>query len=221
MFVCFYANSLCLTVTWAGFAFAYYGTIIAVTLVFSVEDAAAEGGDVFDFDYGAIFASASAEVVGTTLVLLTIDKVGRIPSQVVSYAFGGFSVFAMCLGAHHESTSREFLICTAFLARMFFMSATCTTWVSTAEILTTEVRTTGHSSANAVARIFGAFSPFVVSSSTPFPVIGSILLAMGLVTATTSYHLPETKGRGLGLHAPVKDEPNVSEPVNMSTYVVV
>ena len=59
--------------TWAGFAFAYYGTIITVTLVFSTQDDSHQGGDgVFDFDYGAIFASASAEVAGTTFVLLAM-----------------------------------------------------------------------------------------------------------------------------------------------------
>jgi hypothetical protein len=53
------------SVTWAGFAFSYYGTIIAVTLVFS-ETQDTENTTLstnatttsFDFDYGAIFASA-------------------------------------------------------------------------------------------------------------------------------------------------------------------
>lgn len=195
--------------TWAGFAFAYYGTIIAVTLVFSTnvdsndttEPVDPNCNRAFGFDYGAIFASASAEVAGTTVVLLTVDRVGRIPSQVVSYAVGGISVFAMCMGAHGGTASREFLISTGFLARMCFMSATCTTWVSTAEILTTEVRTTGHASANAIARVFGAVSPFVVSASTPYPVIGSVILFFGLLNAFTSYNLPETMGRGMGMHS--------------------
>ena len=213
------------TVTWAGFAFAYYGTIIAVTLVFSVEDDTEQGGEgVFDFDYGAIFASASAEVAGTTIVLLTVDRLGRIPSQVVSYAGGGIAVFAMCLGANSpDSVSREFLICMGFLARMFFMAATCTTWVSTAEILSTEVRTTGHASANAIARLFGAFSPFVVSQSTPWPVIGTVLLGFGLLNAVTSYNLPETRGRGMGMHtlAPKHDIAVESELAAPTTYGIV
>ena len=106
---------------------------------------------------------------------------------------------------------------------MFFMSATCTTWVSTAEILTTEVRTTGHASANAIARMFGAISPFVVKDSTPFPVIGTVILFFGLLNAYTSFNLPETKGRGMGMHASVAkpvplDEPAVPPP---TTYGIV
>ena len=172
-----------------------------MTLVFSTQHDSSQGSNNghYDFDYGAIFASASAEVAGTTLVLLTVDKLGRVPSQVVSYACGGIAVFAMCMAADSPAATRRFLIGMGFLARMFFMSASCTTWVSTAEILTTEVRTTGHSSANAIARLFGACSPFVVSASTPFPVIGSVLLGFGLLNAVTSYNLPETMGRGMGM----------------------
>lgn len=194
--------------------------------MFSTEDDTDQGGDgVFDFDYGAIFASASAEIAGTTLVLLTVDRVGRIPSQVVSYAGGGIAVFAMCMGANSGVVSREFLICSGFLARMFFMSATCTTWVSTAEILTTEVRSTGHSSANAIARLFGAFSPYVVSASTPFPVIGSVLLFFGLLNAVTSYNLPETMGRGMGVQSADTAEKRVAKDTGFkapsTTYGIV
>lgn len=185
-----------------------------MTLVFSTEDDSHQGGEgVFDFDYGAIFASASAEVAGTTIVLLTIDKLGRVPSQVVSYACGGLAIFALCIGADSHAATRKFLIFMGFLARMFFMSASCTTWVSTAEILTTEVRTTGHASANAIARLFGAFSPFVVSSSTHFPVIGTVLLCFGLLNAVTSYNLPETKGRGMGMaHGSQAENPEKALP---------
>lgn len=164
-------------------------------------------------------------MAGTTVVLLTVDRLGRIPSQVVSYLGGGIAVFAMCMGANAPDTvSREFLICMGFLARMFFMAATCTTWVSTAEILATEVRATGHASANAIARMFGAFSPFVVSQSTPWPVIGSVLLGFGVLNAYTSFNLPETKGRGMGMQAsvtPKQEETVEAEPPQPTTYGIV
>ena len=52
------------------------------------------------------------------------------------------------------------------------MTGSCVSWVSTAEILTTEVRTTGHSAANAIARIGAIFSPFVIEGSSLFDPIG-------------------------------------------------
>ncbi|KAL7531542.1 hypothetical protein ACHAWF_003823 [Thalassiosira exigua] len=69
--------------TWVGYAVGYYGTILAVTRVFdadAVEGADANGGTP-DFDYRAIFISASAEILGLIIVINTVDSVGRIPSQ--------------------------------------------------------------------------------------------------------------------------------------------
>lgn len=74
----------------------------------------------------------------------------------------------------------------------------CSTWVSTAEIFTTEIRTTGHSTSNAVARLGGSFSPYLVTASTPTRLIGSVLLAVSLCTAYATWNLPETAGKRLG-----------------------
>lgn len=193
-------TTLLLWVTWAGQAFLYYGTIIAVTLVFATEqgDDDHESNRAYEFDYGAIFAAGSSELAGTTLVIFLIDRVGRVPSQSISYLLGGLSAFALCILASGSSPNRSHLIATAFLARMFMMSGSCTTWVSTAEILTTEIRATGHSAANAIARIAGAVSPYVVSSENSFPIIGIVTLAMSAITCLSSWNLPETKGRSMG-----------------------
>ena len=196
-----------MTVTWAGFAFTYYGTIIAVTLVFASGEEMEQVGK-YSFDYVAILMIACSEIAGTTLVLLMVDRVGRIPAQVCSYVGGGVFCFCLCLLATREAvgegveqeSSRGVLIVVAFLARMFFMGGSCTTWVSTAEILSTEVRTTGHSSANAIARLSGAFSPYLVSSEKPFDLVGTVILLVSLATAWASWNLPETKGKTLGLH---------------------
>ena len=189
--------------TWAGFAFVYYGTIIAITLVFDTsEKNNVDSDQIYSFDYGAIFTSASAELAGTTLIILLVDRVGRIPSQSTSYLLGGISVFCLCILASQDNPHRGQLILTAFLARMFFMSASCATWVSTAEILTTEIRTTGHSAANAVARFSGAFSPYVVSSTTPFQTIGTVILTISVSTCLFAWNLPETKGKSMGAVGP-------------------
>jgi MFS family permease len=185
--------------TWAGFAFVYYGTIIAITLIFDgSEQTSVDSDQIYSFDYGAIFTSASAELAGTTLIILLVDRVGRIPSQSASYLLGGISVFCLCILASQDNPHRGQLILTSFLARMFFMSASCATWVSTAEILTTEIRTTGHSAANAVARFSGAFCPYVVSSTTSFRTIGTVLLTISVSTCLFAWNLPETKGKSMG-----------------------
>lgn len=203
-----------LWLAWAGFAFTYYGTIIVITKVFaSTEDGSEKASGSYSFDYGAIFASASAELAGTTLVLFTIDRLGRIPTQTVSYLLGGVSVFVLCALASVDM-SRSRLVASAFCARLFYMAATCTTWVSTAELLTTEIRSTGHSASNAVARIGGAFSPYLVTSSAPFPIVGTVLLGVSLVTAYATWNLPETTGKRMGSVKAVNDLTNEATPAS-------
>jgi len=150
---------------WGGFGIAYYGSIQSITKIFDVETPAnvnstltfdsgdnstitsrLETNETADFDYGAIFISSSAELLGTTFVILLVDRVGRIPSQVVSYALAGVCIFAMCIladSSHGAASERWEVVGLGFLLRAFDMAGTCTSWVMTAEVLSTEIRTTG------------------------------------------------------------------------------
>ena len=184
---------------WFGLAFLYYGVIFAVSMVFSehqVEDDFGHGGH-YEFDYSAILISASSEVVGLIIVLMTIDKWGRIATQTVTYIGGGTSCLLLgCLAS--VDASRNVLIFLAFLARMFMMGGSCTTWVSTTEILPTEIRATGHSAANALARIGGFLCPYIISEGTSLRAIGVFIFAVSMVTGLISWLLPETQGKAIG-----------------------
>ena len=188
----------CLTcqlwMVWCGYAIMYYGTIMTVTLIFQNVQ---KDGNEFSFDYGAIFASCSAEFFGTTLVILTIDLIGRIPSQVTTFLLGGISVCFLCF-AQSFDMPRIVLIAFAFLARLFIMAASCTTWVSTAEILPTDIRTTGHSAANAAARLGGFFAPYLVSSGNSQHTIGIVMLVISILISIIVSKLPETRGMTMG-----------------------
>jgi sugar phosphate permease len=61
-----------------------------------------------------------------------------------------------------------------------------------------EIRTTGHSSANAVARLGAFVSPYLVKPSTSFQVVGTIMLLISFVMAFYVLKLPESKGKELG-----------------------
>jgi MFS family permease len=179
----------------------YFGAIIIITMVFASandDDPNQDGAESYSFDYWAIFTSASAEVAGTTLIILLVDRIGRIPSQALSYLAGGCSLLTFCLLASQEDAPRSHLIVFSFLARMFLMSANCATWISTAEIYTTDIRTTGHSAANAVTRLAASLSPYLLTNATPYPVIGAVMFAISLCTATCVWELPETKGLNMG-----------------------
>jgi len=190
--------------TWVGYAIGYYGTILTVTRVFDADDvegAETQGGTP-DFDYQAIFISASAEILGLFVVIQTVDSFGRIPTQAMSYVGGGIFLFSLSMFA--ETADRHVLTGLAFCARAFEMAGSCVTWVSTAEILTTEIRTTGHSAANAMGRTGAFMTPYLVGTNNPIKFVGCVMLAIHLITAVSAYHLPESKGRDLG-HTSLED----------------
>jgi len=182
---------------WALFAFGYYGTLMAITEIFDKEGDA-EQDSTNNFDYGAIFVSSSAELVGTTIAILGVDTVGRIRLQVWAYALAGIFVFSLYFSASRDY-HRTVLIAFGFGARIFEMTGSCVSWVSTAEILTTEVRTTGHSAANAVARIGSLFSPFLIQGHGSLIKKGLVMLAVHAGTVVFVSGLPETKGSRMGL----------------------
>ncbi|GKY95332.1 hypothetical protein MPSEU_000495000 [Mayamaea pseudoterrestris] len=200
------AITLCLWGTWCGFAFGYYGAILTITKVFKSSDSSPSTTSPYSFDYSAIFVSSSAEILGTTLAILAIDRLGRIPSQVASYVAAGISICLLGI-LSEEHASRNILVALGFLTRVFEMCGTCSTWVGTAEILTTEVRTTGHSAANAVARIGAFVSPFVIADNSPRN-IGLVMLLVHLFTAACVSKLPETKGKSLGASNPSVEDGN-------------
>ena len=185
--------------TWGFFAFGYYGTIMVITEIFDSRSKPSLLGEkeTYNFDYGAIFVSSSAELVGTTFAIFAVDRAGRIPLQVVAYAMAGIIVCALCVSAANNA-HRSILISLGFTARIFEMIASCVSWVSTAEILTTEVRTTGHSAANAVARIGSLFSPFLIEGHSSLVKKGLVMLAIHVGTVVCVSQLPETKGSHMG-----------------------
>eukprot|EP00536_Pseudo-nitzschia_multiseries_P004934 jgi/Psemu1/189335/e_gw1.87.77.1 len=217
--------------TWFGFGFLYYGVILAVSILFTNE-VGTEGEDDADmmnddaggassspsygFDFAAIFITASAEIFGLIAVLCTVDVFGRIPSQTVAYRIGGAATFVMGLfssisydvedGKYH----RYSLIGLAFMARMAMMAASCTTWVSTSEMLPTDIRTTGHGAANAMARLGGFLSPYFITESNPLSSIGGLVLTVSIITAECARRLPETAGKSMG---DVKDTVMIEKPI--------
>jgi hypothetical protein len=78
------------------------------------------------------------------------------------------------------------------------LRSSCTTWVSTSEILSTEIRATGHGSANAMARLGGFFCPYIINESTPLNAIGIFIFAVSVLTAKIAWQLPETAGLKMG-----------------------
>jgi len=174
---------------WLGFGFTYYGMILFVARLFSSES---DDSAVCSFNYISIFSNASTEVIGIALVALIIDYFGRTPTQGSLYLLSGITV--AILGASMPSTA---VTVVAGMSRLFIFAASSATWVITPELLPTKIRGTGHSVANAMARVGAALSPFLVQSSIPISTVGGVMCLVNLIAAASSFALPETAGRGL------------------------
>lgn len=175
----------------------------------------------FHFDYGAIIISTLAEATGATVVFLTVDRFGRKCLHSLSFAVGGMTILMLCIfaaaaaggnddgGTTTDLSSssirrwkdrREILILFSFLARMFVFVGSSITWIWTAELLCSELRTTGHALANAAGRVGGFFAPYivVVSPRTSITTIGAIMASICGFIVTCSRFLPETHGLPMG-----------------------
>mmetsp|Transcript_1195 Transcript_1195/g.1945 ORF Transcript_1195/g.1945 Transcript_1195/m.1945 type:complete len:485 (+) Transcript_1195:25-1479(+) len=184
--------SIPLWVAWFSFGCCYYGVILFVTKVF--EDNGGDDDDIScSFDYAAIFYSAASEVVGVFITIQVIDWWGRIPTQALSFCLAGIGIF--CMGISMPFAP---LVVVSVFARMTAVAANSAVWVSTPELFSTELRATGHSVANCMARIGAFLSPYVAeSTSISHFVIGVIFAIINFIGMIAVYFLPETKGKDL------------------------
>jgi len=176
---------------WLSFGFSYYGIILFVTRVYSTgnDDDLSDDGYTCDFDYEDIFANAAMELVGLAVATAIIDRVGRVGTQFYGYALAGIGSVILSQGS-----SSGMVTGFGMMARAAIMCASCATWVHTPELYSTDLRATGHSICNVVARIGALFSPFVVNSNAPLGVIGFALMTTNFVAVASVVFLPETLG---------------------------
>lgn len=199
--------TLLLMVVWFVFAFGYYGTIMTITRIFNESGGDSCNDDEYynndenvnakvSFDYAAILISSSAEIFGTLLVILFIDRIGRVYTQIGAYLSCGISVFLLCILSDYAD--RNMLVALAFIARIGGMAASSSTWVATAEIFSTEIRSTGHSATSAISKLGGFFIPYLVACGTSLQTIGTLMLVFHVLAALCLSQLPETNGVDLG-----------------------
>mmetsp|Transcript_1620 Transcript_1620/g.2970 ORF Transcript_1620/g.2970 Transcript_1620/m.2970 type:complete len:383 (+) Transcript_1620:55-1203(+) len=166
---------------WASFGFSYYGLILSTTRVFRSDS----------FGYAEILTSCSAEVFGILLCLHVVDNpdYGRVWSATVFYLLAAPFAFILC---------NSLMPIFGFLARLFLFAAISLTWVSTPEILPTEVRGTGHAVANAAARLGAFCCPYVVHNmKIPLSTVGVTLMASCTLAAMFTSKLEDTTGANL------------------------
>jgi MFS family permease len=177
--------------TYFGMSFLTHGTMSLAVSVFS--------NDHRQQDYQGIFTAAS-QFLSLFLLVFLIDAVGRSSTQCLVYALGGILCLTISLlEDYHTNGHPNVLLVLTFLAHTCMFGGKCATWISTTELLTTEVRTTGHGMANSVSRIGGFLSTYVLSHISSLPSVGLALFLISLWTASTASKLPETNAKEMGI----------------------
>jgi putative MFS transporter len=177
--------------TYFGMSFLDHGTISLAVSVFS--------SDSRQQNYQGIF-NASSQFLSLFLVVFLIDGFGRSSTQCAAYALGGILCLAISLMEDFNSQSNpNIVLVLTFLAHTCIFGGKCATWVSTTEILATEMRTTGHGMANVFSRLGGFLSSYVLSRISSLPSIGLSLFVVSLWTASSASKLPETNVKEMGV----------------------
>lgn len=211
-----------LWVAWFGMGISYYGAIMIVTRVFVTEDDTDDNNGHITFNYRSIGISCSAEIIGLTLVVLAVNRIGRIYPAVSFFGLGG--VFSAVLSLSTSSQPVWLLTFVAFCTKCVEMGSSCLLWVITVEILPTELRSTGHGSSNAIGKLGGALCPFLIEGDIPFWIVGMIMFIVHFITAFCVCHLPETKSLEMGQINLSNEKKNdakdimINEPSTTSDY---
>ena len=183
--------------TYFGKAFLDHGTVSMAVTVFSRDER--------QQDYQAWF-SASSEFLGLIVVYFVIDRWGRAATQCIAYALAGVICLTLALLVDFDpDLSPNLLLVLAFMSHLVVNTATTATWISTTEVLATAIRTTGHGTAHAIARIGGALSTYVLARTYSIPTVGLILFVTSVWTASASSKLPDTNLKEMGVvHYPTR-----------------
>ena len=180
----------CILTTYFGYTFLYHGCIAMAVSVFAQ--------DSRQQDYQAIF-STSAECLGILGALLVINRYGRIPAQLVSYGLGGVCCLILAIWYQAPIDNGNVLLIMSFMARLFIYGAGCVTWISTTEVLATDIRCTGHALAKGISgRVGDMLSTMIMSRISQLPTVGLVLFVMSVWIAMTASDIPETKVKDLG-----------------------
>lgn len=181
---------------WALFGFTYYGLILFVTRVYSNGDSDDGSGDDggCSFDYSAIFINSLSELVGTTLGVLLIDRIGRINTQMIFYFLSGLFVALVSI----PNLSSSGILAVAFIGRSCIMTASSSTWVLTPELYSTEYRTFGHAICVSMSKVGAFISPYIVVSTFSISAVATILGVANGLAVFFVYLLPDSTGLSLG-----------------------
>ena len=162
------------------------------------------------------------------MTVLGIDRVERRNWHTGTFLIGGLLLGSICFlhkseqqGGTYSTHERLWWIGLVFVTRLCIFSGSILTWIWTAEIWPTAIRSTGHSSSNAAGRVGGFCVPFVIArlsggsdgtATDSQQWLGWFWISTATIMVLLArWNLPETslrnnRGVMMGSSAPMQDE---------------
>ena len=157
-----------------------------------------EKSDTCTYDYAGAAYSGITDFAMVLLGVSLIDTIGRCLSQVCSFSMA--SVFFMIFtGVRDAGATKETLVGLMICGKAFLQCGCSALWIHAPELLPTEVRATGHSTAVVVGRTGAIIATFWIDSfSVKQPLAGGLGFSFAiLIAGLTAYTLRETAGCSL------------------------
>ena len=136
------------------------------------------------YPYWALTASCVGEITANVILLLVINSFPR--GKLASFFFFGFAVMFSVMVS--EVIDSVMVLC-AMLARLCAANAGNITWLATPEAYPTQVRATGHSWANLIARS-GALCATYWASQDDTILVATGFGVMAVVASVAAFNLP-------------------------------
>lgn len=182
-------TTLPVTVLWLAMGLSFYGTSLLLVRASGATD------DDCDFDWPFLWGTYSTEVFGTLALIYTIDRYGRVNSNILFYLLSGVGV--VLLGLASAGGMKTLAVASGCFALAAIMAASSATWVVTPELYETEIRCNGHAYSNAMGRIGAFFASYLVDSSLNEGTVGASLGAICAAGALAAWFLEETTSKKL------------------------
>lgn len=183
--------------TWFLFDYAYYGNSISMPLVLKT---VAPGASAMTSMAWTLIIFVVAAVPGYILAVSKMDKIGHRKLQLIGFLSMGLAFGVIGLVPHMTTMVLPFLL--VFGASYFFaeFGPNTTTFVMSAELYPTSMRTTGHGISAGVAKIGAFIGVFVFPLLTAsFGLSGTLVItfAFSVVGFLLTLLLPEPSRRSL------------------------
>lgn len=178
-------------IVWLGFGLDFYGISLLVTRLFGKNQSGSGSDFECHFRYKYIIITTTAQFVGTLILLLMIDKLGRVKSQSLPYMVTALALLPIALLPKKHGLAHLSCLYIALAAQMMASSAA---WVHVPELYPTDVRSSAHSLALTVSRLSAFSASYLVDSTLDLPLVLLVLAITAGASALAASRLPETRG---------------------------